>query len=111
MNSKFLNGMEIMNEVTLFFTSYFLYLFTSFVPNTEMRYEMGWYFIGVAALNIFLNWLAMIYKFIEPLVAFIQKKRANCKKAKKQPLKDLNSNSKYHMHSNSYLRSANGRTT
>ena len=87
MNSRFLNGMEIMNEVTLFLTSYFLYLFTSFVPNAELRYEMGWYFIGIAASNIFLNWLAMVYKFVEPLVVFIKEKKVNCKRAKKEAVK------------------------
>ena len=76
--------MEIMNEVTLFIASYFLFFFTPFIPNEEMKYEMGWYFIGLATLNIGINWMAMMYKFGAPLVALIKKKLENCKKAKKE---------------------------
>ena len=75
--------MEIMNEVTLFIASYFLFFFTDFVPSKELKYEMGWYFIALASFNIVINWMAMIYKFGAPAVVFIKKKLHNCKKAKK----------------------------
>ena len=72
-----------MNEVTLLGASYFLFFFTPFISDKEMKYEMGWYFIGLATMNIGMNWLAMIYKFGAPLVSLIQNKLNNCKKAKK----------------------------
>ena len=72
LESKFLNAIEIMNEITLLISSYFLYFFTSFIQSVEMKYEMGWYFIGIAAFNIFINWCAMIYRFLLPLVNFIR---------------------------------------
>lgn len=83
MDNKFLNGMELMNELTLFFASYFLFFFSSFLPDQEMKYEMGWYFIGLATLNIVINWFAMLYKFGAPLVNIIRNKIQNCKKNKK----------------------------
>ena len=49
-----------------------------------MKYEMGWYFIGLATMNIIINWLAMIYKFGAPLVSLIRNKLNNCKRAKKE---------------------------
>ena len=77
------NAIEIMNELTLFFASYFLFFFTSFIPDQKMKYEMGWYFVGLATFNIGVNWLAMIYKFGAPVVNAIRNKLRNCKKAKK----------------------------
>ena len=73
-----------MNEVTLLLASYFLFFFTPFIPDKEMKYEMGWYFIGLTSLNIGINWLAMIYKFGAPLVSLIKNKLKNCKRAKKE---------------------------
>ena len=49
-----------------------------------MKYEMGWYFIVLASVNIGINWIAMIYKFGSPLAIMIKKKVENCKKAKKE---------------------------
>ena len=84
LESKFLNAIEIMNEITLLISSYFLYFFTSFIQSVEMKYEMGWYFIGIAAFNIFINWCAMVYRFLIPLVNFIRIKVQNCRKTKKE---------------------------
>lgn len=72
-----------MNELTLFCASYFLFFFNSYLPEQEMKYEMGWYFIGLATLNIGLNWIAMIYKFGAPVVQLIRNKLQSCKKQKK----------------------------
>lgn len=77
--------MEIMNEVTLFICSYFLFIFTGFVEPIEFKYEIGWYFVAIAVLNIFINWVAMMYKFGSPLIKIIKTKIKNCKKQKKEP--------------------------
>ena len=73
-----------MNELTLLITSYFLYFFTNFIYSVEMKYEMGWYFVGIATFNIFINWYSMVYKFIIPVVNFIRTKIQNCRKVKKE---------------------------
>ena len=83
LETKFLNAVEIMNEITLLMSSYFLYFFTPFIQSAELKYEMGWYFIGIATFNIFINWCAMVYKFLIPLVNFIRTKITKLQKSQK----------------------------
>jgi hypothetical protein len=62
LNQPFLNRIEIFNELCLLITSYFLFLFTDFVPDIKTRYMLGWAFIGISLFNIAVNWLALFYK-------------------------------------------------
>ena len=61
LNERFLNNIEIFNELSLITCSYFLFTFTDFV-NAQTRFMMGWVFIGVTCTNILVNWLALLYK-------------------------------------------------
>jgi hypothetical protein len=62
LDQPFLNGIEVFNEACLLLTSYFLFLFTDFVPDPKLRYQIGWLFIGLQILNIAVNWMCMFYK-------------------------------------------------
>ena len=53
--------------------SYFLFTFTDFVPEVETRYLLGWGFIGIAAMNIFVNFSALFYKVFLVLRLAIRK--------------------------------------
>lgn len=76
---KYLNIMELFNEVTLLICSYYLFCFTSFVPDVEFRYFLGWIFIGIVALNIIVNWGVLMYKvfslIINKIRTFIKNRR------------------------------------
>ena len=65
--------MELFNETCLLITSYFLFLFTDFVPDVKTRYLIGWIFIGLNLFNIGVNWLALLYKVLSALKDVIMK--------------------------------------
>jgi hypothetical protein len=37
-----------------------------------MRYQLGWYFIGVALSNIIINWLIIVSRVIKLLILSIE---------------------------------------
>jgi hypothetical protein len=65
--------MEIFNECCLLVSSYFLFLFTDFVPDVKTRYMIGWGFVGLQIFNIGINWLCMIYKLLQAVLFIIMK--------------------------------------
>ena len=73
LNQPLLNRMEIFNECCLLVSSYFLFLFTDFVPDVKKRYMIGWGFVGLQIFNIGVNWLCMIYKVFEALKLIVMK--------------------------------------
>ena len=62
LNEPYLNKMEIFNESTLLMSSYFMFLFTDFVDDANMRSKLGWVYIGVIGLLIVVNFGCMIIK-------------------------------------------------
>lgn len=57
MEFKYLNLMEIMNEICLSFFIYFLFLFSDFVSDIEVRYKLGYLFIYLVIFIIAVNFL------------------------------------------------------
>lgn len=57
---KLLNNLEVFNELCVLAKSYHLLLFTSLVADVEIKYKVGWSFIGVTAINILANMLVVI---------------------------------------------------
>jgi hypothetical protein len=51
-----------------------LYLYTDYVDDINMRFQIGWYFIGVALSNIIINWLVIVSKVIKMSVSTIEHK-------------------------------------
>jgi hypothetical protein len=60
LSEPYLNIMEIFNESTLLVSSYFMFLFTDFVEDPELRSKLGWAYIGVIGTMIFVNFGCMI---------------------------------------------------
>ena len=73
LNQPFLNNMEIFNECCLLVSSYFLFLFTDFVPDVKTRYQIGWAFIGLSIANIGVNWLCMLYKVYQAVKLIVRR--------------------------------------
>jgi len=65
--SKALNRIEIINEGALLATSYFMFIFTEWVPDIELRYHLGFFFMYmvffILALNFFMIGLEMFAEF------------------------------------------------
>ena len=80
---KFLNRMEIFNELTLLVISYSLFSFTEFIPDVEFRYSLGWGFIAIVAFNITINWVALMYRIIRTIVIIVKNYLVRRGKAKK----------------------------
>ena len=74
MESTLLNALEFFNECTLLACSYCLFQFTSFVPDIELRNKLGLVFISFVALNIGVNWLAILAKLIYETIRTIRVK-------------------------------------
>ena len=45
------NLLEVMNEITTILMLYVMLTFSDWVPSPELRYQLGWIFIGVLVLN------------------------------------------------------------
>ena len=54
-----MNDLEIFNEGTFCILVFFNYVFTDYVPNVNLRYSLGWVFLGIIGLNIFVNFIAI----------------------------------------------------
>ena len=55
MEFKYLNQLELTNEVTMLYFNYFLFLFTDFVGSVETRYLVGKYYIYFSLAVICIN--------------------------------------------------------
>jgi len=62
MEDKPLNFVTIFNEYMLLLLSYFVFLFSGYVPDAEIRYFFGWVYIGLLVFLIVVNLVAIGYK-------------------------------------------------
>jgi len=49
---KFYTFIEVCNEITVIFLLYFMLTFSEWIPSSEQRYDLAWYFIVIVSLNI-----------------------------------------------------------
>ena len=61
MESRFLNVIEILNEIFMLFFYYFMFIFTSFVPDAEARYTGGYMFMNYIILVVTINIIMIVY--------------------------------------------------
>lgn len=82
-NKLFLNrGIEMFNEVFLLLICYHYFMFSQFVPDAQVKLQIGYSLIGITAFNFIVN---ILLNVIVALLAF-KRKRAQ-KKMRKQNLK------------------------
>lgn len=62
-----LNKLEIFNELCIMGAAYHLFVFTQYVDDPIMQYNVGWSMIGVTALNIIVNMGIMGYASFKKL--------------------------------------------
>jgi hypothetical protein len=76
-----MNNLEVMNEICLLLTLYFIALFSDMVVKPAIQYEFGFLFIGCQGLLLLINQL-VVFKTIYNILRLKCKKRAAQKKAK-----------------------------
>jgi hypothetical protein len=54
------NLIEIVNEISILLLFIMSFLFTDFVPDVDMRYSLGWVFLGIAFASIGANFLSIL---------------------------------------------------
>jgi hypothetical protein len=60
LNSRLLNGFEIVNETFTLFITYFMFLFTDFILDVEYRYKLGYRFVAFVGFIFFVN-VALVF--------------------------------------------------
>ena len=60
----FVNNLELVNEVCVLGNTYFLIIYSDFVPEPEIRYGIGWVNISLLVLMILINLSVIIIKQI-----------------------------------------------
>ena len=66
------NGIHIFNEIVVILCVQYLFLFTNYVPDPVLKYDLAVYFIGIIALNLGLNVLLLIFNILYGLVKLIK---------------------------------------
>ena len=49
------NNLELSNEILTLINSYFMFLFSDFVPDLKAKYHVGWVNIGVIVALVLIN--------------------------------------------------------
>jgi hypothetical protein len=76
MNARFLNNCELLNEINLLFIYYFMFLFTEFVPDVELRWRLGFYFIYLVGMVFFINVAVVSYSMFNAIYLQVRQKKA-----------------------------------
>ena len=74
LESPFAIKMEVFNECTLVCLSYGLMLFTDFVPDPEVRYTIGWYYMTGSLGNIAVHLCFLIHASYKLIRRKVRKK-------------------------------------
>jgi hypothetical protein len=56
-----LNKLEIFNELCIMGAAYHLFVFTQYVDDPKLQYNVGWSMIGVTTFNIVVNMVIMAH--------------------------------------------------
>ena len=60
MNDKINNFIQIFNEFVVLTAIQLLFLFTDYVQDPEMRYDLGYYYLYMVAGNVIINLIILI---------------------------------------------------
>ena len=74
LESTLSNSLEIMNETTVFILFTINYLFTDYISSQELKYLIGWGFIGILILNLAINWIIIVIFSVLGIIQFVREK-------------------------------------
>ena len=73
MDTRFLNILEITNEIFTLFFYYFMFLFSQWVPYPELRYRAGFVFMYYMIFIVSMNIVIIVYEVFVESVRMNQK--------------------------------------
>jgi hypothetical protein len=65
---KFMNNLEIFNELSILIVSSHLYLFTPLVDDPDFQYIAGWSIILVTTMNVSVNMIILLYQGFKSMI-------------------------------------------
>jgi len=68
------NRTELFNEVTIFYATFSLFLFTDFIETAETQNTCGWLIISVVLINMLVNWGLFLKETLGKLLRSIVKR-------------------------------------
>jgi hypothetical protein len=68
---RILNNIEILNEYFVYISTSIMILFTDFVPDFDLQFTFGWYFIAFAAKVVIYNLFFVLMKMINIIKLYI----------------------------------------
>jgi len=74
-DSKFKNYLECTNEAIVLVLAYFGFLFSDYVESPVMRYQFGFFYIGLIALGLSINVLALLWQTFADLLTVYRRWR------------------------------------
>jgi hypothetical protein len=74
METRLSNSLELLNESTLFLLLNVNFLFTNVIDDMDVKYKIGWAFLGILALNLGLNWIAIVFQTVKTAIKTIKAK-------------------------------------
>jgi hypothetical protein len=83
------NVVEMLNECFVILTVYIMHAFSLFIPDRNVRYEIGWFYIGFVGFVFVLNLSVIIQKVM--LFVLLKLKQF---KAKRQLMRKMNEHTK-----------------
>jgi hypothetical protein len=74
METRLNNSLELLNESTFFLLININFLFTNVIEDMDVKYRIGWGFLCILALNLGLNWIAIVYQTVKTAIKTIKAK-------------------------------------
>jgi hypothetical protein len=75
-----LNKLELFNEVSTLIISYHLFLFTDYLTDVTLQYQLGYALIVFTCFNVFINILTIFIQAFTTLKNTFTKLRSKCNK-------------------------------
>ena len=70
--TKSLNFIDCFNEISLLAISIFLLMFTSFIDNVDLRFLIGWFYIGFVIFIVVVNLVLTTVTNIKDMIVLIK---------------------------------------
>lgn len=74
MENLITNLVQILNEVVVLVCTWYLFLFTPYVPDPQTRYFFGDMFLKIIALDVIVNIGILLYQIVDQIIKKIRMK-------------------------------------
>ena len=85
--SRMMTFLESLNELAIYGSIYYMIVFTHWIPDVEVRYSLGWFYLPSAAIVIGINIACVIYDMFYGL--YLKYRQGKVKKKLAMKLKSL----------------------